>query len=301
MPFYWLHGFHLSNWIAKRKSLLAISCPQRGTWIRADTYKSGAGRYGCRGRREVPDKSLIQAVVKGNIVQQRADTVRVERLHGEPRADHRGRVQVQVHVSPEGREAVVQGVREGPPAAMMMALSGHIVGQVLSIRVNLHWCYKHVVWRKRKKRKRAVTLRSWAWVETEVFPFSHVIIDLMTLANTVSNLHALIPQLIFDPLPNSIGHWPQRYASISCFYMSIWRLTAARDKKRLTDRPYLRPLPQNQLALGSSLFFGALDFDWGLHEPHKNVSFNSALFNEHHQSCSVFFFLPQIITERINK
>lgn len=125
-------------------------------WIRVDTYKSSTGRYGCRGGRQVPDKSLIQAVVKGSIVQQRADTVRVERLHGEPRADHRGRVQVQVHVSPEGREAVVQGLGEGPSAAMMMALPGHVVGQVLSLRVNLHWCYKHVVWRERKKRQRSL-------------------------------------------------------------------------------------------------------------------------------------------------
>lgn len=114
-------------------------------WSRVDTYESGAGRYGCRGGRQVPNISLIQAVVKGNIVQQRVDAVRVECLHGEPRADNRGRVQVQVHVPPEGREAVVQGIRKGPPASMLMALPGHVVGQVLSLKIHLHWRYKHVV------------------------------------------------------------------------------------------------------------------------------------------------------------
>lgn len=134
------------------KTTISVGATQQG-WLRseqpqklhADTYKSGAGRYGCRGGRPVPDKSLIQAVVKGNIVRQRADTVRVERLHGEPGADHRGRVQVQVHVLPKGREAVVQGRGKGPPAAMVLTPAGHVVGQVLSLRVNLHGRYKHVV------------------------------------------------------------------------------------------------------------------------------------------------------------
>lgn len=114
----------------------------------ADTYQSRARRYGCRGGRQVSDNSLIQAFVKPFITHLCGDAIRAKRLHGEPRADHRGRMQVQVHVLPEGRESVVQRRREGPPAAM--ASPGHIVSQVPSLRVHLHRGYKHVVWGRRK-------------------------------------------------------------------------------------------------------------------------------------------------------
>lgn len=81
--------------------------------------------------------------MKPHTTHQRGDASRAKRLHGEPWADHRGRMQVQVHVLPEGREPVVQRRREGPPAAM--ASPGHIVRQVSPIRVHLHRGYKHVV------------------------------------------------------------------------------------------------------------------------------------------------------------
>lgn len=109
----------------------------------ADTYESRARRYGHRGGRQVTDKSLVQAVVEPRVARHRGDAVRAERLHGEPRADHRGRAQVQVHVPPKGREPVVQGGREGPPAAV--AAPGHVVGQVSSLRVHLHRGDKHIV------------------------------------------------------------------------------------------------------------------------------------------------------------
>ncbi len=109
----------------------------------ADTYQPRARRYGCRGGRQVTDNSLIQAVVKPFIAHHRGDAIRAERLHGEPGADHGGRMQVQVQVLPEGREPVVQRRRERPPAAV--ASPGHIVGQVSALRVHLHRGHKHVV------------------------------------------------------------------------------------------------------------------------------------------------------------
>lgn len=84
--------------------------------------------------------------MKPNILRQRGDAVRAERLHCEPRANHWGRVQVQVHVVPESRKAVVQRRRQGPPAAM--GSPGHIVRQEFSLRVHLHRGYKDIVWRK---------------------------------------------------------------------------------------------------------------------------------------------------------
>lgn len=111
----------------------------------SDTYQSRARRNGCRGGRGVPYKSLIQAVVKPNIIHHRGDAIQADRLHGEPRAHHRGRNQVQMHVLPEGRETVVQRRRQWPPAAR--ASPGHIMGQVSPLRVHLHGGHKHVVCR----------------------------------------------------------------------------------------------------------------------------------------------------------
>lgn len=109
----------------------------------ADTYESGARRYGCWGARQVTDKSLIEALVKP-FIHQSGDAIWAKCLHCEPRANHRGRMQVQVHFLPEGREPVVQRWGEGPLAAMMCP--GHIVCQVSSLVVHLHRCYKHIVW-----------------------------------------------------------------------------------------------------------------------------------------------------------
>lgn len=125
----------------------------------ADTYESGARRYGCRGGRQVSDKSLIQAVVKPYVARQRGDATWAERLHGEPRADHGGRVQVQVHVLPEGREPVVQRRREGPPAAM--ASPGHVMRQVSSIGVHLHRGYEHVVWGGEGREESHMNVPTW--------------------------------------------------------------------------------------------------------------------------------------------
>lgn len=116
----------------------------RSEELLADTYESGTRGYGCRGGRQVADKSLIQAVVKLYVTHQRGYAVWSERLHGEPRAHHWGGVQVQMHVLPKGRELIVQRRREGPPAAM--ASPGHIVRQVSPLRVHLHRGYNHIVW-----------------------------------------------------------------------------------------------------------------------------------------------------------
>lgn len=112
----------------------------------ADTYESRACRYGCWGGCQVTDKSLIQAVVKPWIIHHRGDAIRAKCLHGETWANHRGRLQFQVHVLPKGWEPVVKRRRQGPPAAM--TLPGHVVRQVSSLGVHLHRDYKHIVWGK---------------------------------------------------------------------------------------------------------------------------------------------------------
>lgn len=89
--------------------------------------------------------------MKPNILRQHGDAVRAEHLHWEPRANHRGGVQVQVHVVPESREAVVQRRRQGPPAAMGSPC--HIVRQESSLRVHLHGGHKDIVWRKGDERR----------------------------------------------------------------------------------------------------------------------------------------------------
>ncbi len=81
--------------------------------------------------------------MKPNILHDCGDAIRAKRLHREPWANNRGRMQVQVHVLPEGRDPVVQRGREGPPAAM--ALPGHIVCHIRSLRVDLHRGYEHEV------------------------------------------------------------------------------------------------------------------------------------------------------------
>lgn len=81
--------------------------------------------------------------MKPLIIRHCGDAMRTDSLHGEPRADHRRWMQIQVHVLPEGREPVVQGSRQGPPASM--ASAAHIMCQVCTIRVHLHRCYKHIV------------------------------------------------------------------------------------------------------------------------------------------------------------
>lgn len=146
----------------------------------AVTYQTRARRYGCRGGRQVTDKSLIQAVVKPYIAHHCGNAIWAKRLHGEPRANHRGRMQVQVHVLPKGRESVVQGRRERPPVAM--DLPGHIVGQVSSLRVYLHRSYKHVVWGE-----------EW-WKGSHVrVPTSNTLFSDCCLAFTLSNiLHQLL-------------------------------------------------------------------------------------------------------------
>lgn len=92
----------------------------------ANTYKSSARGQSCRRGRQVPDKSLIQAVVKACIVlHDGGDALRAKRLHSEARTHNRGRMQVQLHVLSKGRETVVHRGGEGPPRAM--ASSGDIV------------------------------------------------------------------------------------------------------------------------------------------------------------------------------
>lgn len=81
--------------------------------------------------------------MKPLIIRHCGDAMRTDSLHGEPRADHGRWMQIQVHVLPEGREPVVQGSRQGPPASMASAV--HIMRQVCTIRVHLHRCYKHIV------------------------------------------------------------------------------------------------------------------------------------------------------------
>lgn len=130
------------------------------------TYQPRTGWYGCWGGRQVADKSLIQATacMKPCISDHRGNTIRAHSLHGEPRADHRGRTQVQVHVSPEGRKLVVQRWRDGPPAAM--ASPGHIMCQVSSLSIHLHRGYKHIIWeghRQKVKRQLLCDLSYVLW------------------------------------------------------------------------------------------------------------------------------------------
>lgn len=109
----------------------------------ANTYESRARGQSCRRGRQVPDKSLIQAVVKDCTVLHRGDALRAKRLHSEARTQNRGRMQVQLHVLSKGRETVVHRGGEGPPRAM--ASSGDIVRHVASIRAHLHRGHKHIV------------------------------------------------------------------------------------------------------------------------------------------------------------
>lgn len=91
----------------------------------------------------VPDKSLIQTIVKPHISRYHGDAIRAKCLHGESWTNHRGWLQVQVHVLSEGREPVVQKGGQSPLAAM--ACPAHIMGQVRAIRVHLHGGYKHII------------------------------------------------------------------------------------------------------------------------------------------------------------
>lgn len=94
----------------------------------ADTYQARTCGYGCRGGRHITDYSLIETAVISRISGHCGDAVRAQSLYREARADHRGRLEVQVHVPAEGGQAVVQGHRQGPSAAM--ASSADVMTQV---------------------------------------------------------------------------------------------------------------------------------------------------------------------------
>lgn len=91
----------------------------------------------------VADRSLKQTVVKPHISRFHGDAVRANCLHGEPRTNHRGWTQVQVHVQSEGGQLVVQKRGQGPLGTM--ASPADIMRQVRAIGVHLHRRYKHII------------------------------------------------------------------------------------------------------------------------------------------------------------